>query len=102
MEIAECDLFFGIRSTAFLSSPWVQFELETAKKLQKKIVLFDMLKDVSPLEYLEGAFGQQCHVYSAGPKFTDADLIMCQTKADIRYGVETWLKRAPCGPSTCL
>lgn len=54
MEIAKCDLLLGLRSPAFLTSPWVQFELETAKKFQKKIVVFDIPQDPPLLETFEG------------------------------------------------
>lgn len=41
-EIANCDLFLGLRSPAFFMSPWVQIELQAAKKLKKEIILWDV------------------------------------------------------------
>ena len=49
LEIANCDLFLGLRSPAFSASPWVQFELETAKRFQKEIVLLDVTRGAMPV-----------------------------------------------------
>lgn len=49
LEIANCDLFLGLRSPAFSTSPWVQFELETAKKYKKEIALLDFSRGAIPV-----------------------------------------------------
>lgn len=49
LEIANCDLFLGLRSPAFSASPWVQFELETARKYQKDLILLDFPRGAMPV-----------------------------------------------------
>jgi hypothetical protein len=49
LEIANCDLFLGLRSPAFSASPWVQFELETARKYKKDIILLDFSRSAMPV-----------------------------------------------------
>lgn len=40
-EIASCDLFLGLISPAFYQSPWVKFELETAKNFRRQVSFID-------------------------------------------------------------
>lgn len=47
-EIAKCDLFLGLRSPAFFMSPWVQLELQAAKRFRKEIILWDVLQETMP------------------------------------------------------
>ncbi|NVK20771.1 MAG: toll/interleukin-1 receptor domain-containing protein [Methylocystaceae bacterium] len=48
LEIANCDLFLGLRSPAFFMSPWVQLELQVAKRFQKEIILWDVSQNAMP------------------------------------------------------
>jgi hypothetical protein len=49
IEIEICDVFLGLRSPAFSTSPWVRFELDTANRFQKEIVLVDILEGAMPV-----------------------------------------------------